>query len=104
LTTKDISIVGNSNHFEWRAELLDILFKRDNPMTIPEKFALIWFSVFRGEDLNVICYQNMPNLQNRYKSAEGNISQKNLEYMFTKNRNVFSCQFLIITDQNELKF
>jgi hypothetical protein len=30
--------------------------------TIPAKFALIWFSVFRGEDLNVIFYQNMPNL------------------------------------------
>jgi hypothetical protein len=24
---------------------------------------------FRGEDLNVIFYQNMPNLHNRYKSA-----------------------------------
>jgi hypothetical protein len=31
---------------------------------------LIWFSGFRGEDLNVIFYQNMPNLHNRYKSAE----------------------------------
>jgi hypothetical protein len=41
----------------------------------------IWFSGFRGEDLNVIFYQNMPNLHNRYKSAERNISQKNLEYM-----------------------
>jgi hypothetical protein len=30
----------------------------------------IWFSGFRGEDLNVIFYQNMPNLHNRYKSAE----------------------------------
>ena len=27
----------------------------------PPKFALIWFSGFR-EDLNVIFYQNMPNL------------------------------------------
>jgi hypothetical protein len=25
---------------------------------------------FLGEDLNVIFYQNMPNLDNRYKSAE----------------------------------
>jgi hypothetical protein len=31
---------------------------------------------FRGEDLNVIFYQNMPNLHNRYKSAERKISQK----------------------------
>jgi hypothetical protein len=35
------------------------------------------FSGFRGEDLNVIFYQNMPNLHNRYISAERNISQKN---------------------------
>jgi hypothetical protein len=31
---------------------------------------LTWFSGFRGEDINVIFYQNMPNLQYRYKSAE----------------------------------
>jgi hypothetical protein len=42
---------------------------------------IIWFSGFRGEDLNVIFYQNMPNLHNRYKSAERKISQKNPEYM-----------------------
>jgi hypothetical protein len=36
----------------------------------------IWFSGFRGEDLNVIFYQNMPNLHNRYISAERKISQK----------------------------
>jgi hypothetical protein len=40
-----------------------------------------WFSGFREEDLNVIFYQNMPNLHNRYKSAERKISQKNPEYM-----------------------
>jgi hypothetical protein len=33
------------------------------------------------EDLNVIFYQNMPNLHNRYKSAERKISQKNPEHM-----------------------
>jgi hypothetical protein len=37
-------------------------FERDLP-----RFGLIWFSGFRGEDLNVIFYQNMPNLHNRYK-------------------------------------
>jgi hypothetical protein len=41
----------------------------------------IWFSGFRGEDLNVIFYQNMPNLHNRYISDERKISQKNPEYM-----------------------
>jgi hypothetical protein len=56
-------------------------FERDHPRTIPARFGVIWFSGFRGKDLNVIFYQNMPNLHNRYKSAERKISQKNLEYM-----------------------
>jgi hypothetical protein len=47
---------------------------------IPARFGLIWFSGFRGEDLNVIFYQNMPNLHNRYISAERKISEKNAEY------------------------
>jgi hypothetical protein len=37
------------------------------------EYKLAWFNLvhrFRGEDLNVIFYQNMPNLHNRYKSAE----------------------------------
>jgi hypothetical protein len=55
--------------------------KGDHPRTIPAKFALIWFSGFRGEDLNVIFYQNMPNLYNQYKSVERKNSQKNPEYM-----------------------
>jgi hypothetical protein len=49
--------------------------------TIPAMFGLIWFSGFRGEDLNVIFYQNVPNLHNWYKSAERKISQKKPEYM-----------------------
>jgi hypothetical protein len=51
----------------------------DHPRTIPAKFALIWFSSFRGEDLNVIFYQNMSNLYNWYKSVERKISHKNPE-------------------------
>ena len=46
--------------------------KGTHPGNIPARFGLIWFSGFRGEDLNVIFYQNMPNLHNRYKSAESN--------------------------------
>jgi hypothetical protein len=57
------------------------ILKEDHPRTIPAKFVLIWFSSFRGEDLNVIFYQNMPNLHNRYKSAGRKISQKKMEYM-----------------------
>ena len=47
----------------------------------PPRFGLIWFSSCRGEDLNVIFYQNMPNLHNWYKLAERKISQKNPKYM-----------------------
>jgi hypothetical protein len=61
--------------------LPDTILKGDHPRTIPDKFALFWFSGFRGEDLNVIFYQNMSNLYKRYKSVERNISQKNPEYM-----------------------
>jgi hypothetical protein len=50
-----------------------------DPGTIPARFGLIWFSGFRGEDLNVIFYQNMPNLHNI--SAERKISHKNPEHM-----------------------
>ena len=81
LTTKEISIVSNSSHFEWRAGLSDTILKGDHPRTIPAKFALIWFSGFRGEDLNVIFYQNMSNLYNQYKLVERKNSQKNTEYM-----------------------
>ena len=59
----------------------DTILKWNYPRTIPSKFALIWFCGFRGEDLNVIFYQNMPNLHNRQKSSERKISQKNPEYM-----------------------
>jgi hypothetical protein len=55
--------------------------KGAHPRTIPARFNVIWFGGFRGEDLNVIFYQNMPNLHNRYKLAERKISQKNPEYM-----------------------
>ena len=52
------------------------ILKGTHPGTIPARFGLTWFSGFRGEDLNVIFYQNMPNLHIRYKSAERKISQK----------------------------
>ena len=78
---EEISIFSNSGHLEWRAELSDTILKGTHPGTIPARFGLIWFSGFRGEDLNANFYQNMPNLHNRYISAERKISQKNLEYM-----------------------
>ena len=78
---EEISILSNSGHLEWRAKLSETNLKGTHPGTIPARFDLIWFSGFRGEDLNVIFYQNMPNLHNRYISAERKISQKNLQYM-----------------------
>ena len=53
------------------------ILKGTHPRTIPTRFDVIWLSGFRGKDLNVIFYQNMPNLHNRYKSAESKISQEN---------------------------
>jgi hypothetical protein len=59
-------------------------------VTIPARFGLIWFSGFRGEDLNVIFYQNMPNLHNRYKLAERKISHENPKHMLNYSL-PFSC-------------
>jgi hypothetical protein len=50
--------------------LSDTILKGTHPEIIPARVGLIWFCGFRGEDLNVIFYQNMPNLHNWYKSAE----------------------------------
>ena len=51
-------------------------FERDPPKDHPCHAWCNLVQHFRGEDLNVIFYQNMPNLHNRYKSAEKKISQK----------------------------
>jgi hypothetical protein len=80
-TIEEIAIFSNSSHLEWRAELSDTILKGTHPRTIPARFGLIWFSGFRGEDLNVIFYQSMPNVHNQYKSADRKISQKKTEYM-----------------------
>ena len=54
-------------------------------MGLPKDYpSQIWFNLiqrFTEENLNVIFYQNMPNLHNRYKSAERKISQKNPDFM-----------------------
>ena len=81
LTTIELSILSNNSHLEWRARLSDTILKGNHPRTIPAKFALIWFSDFIREDLNVTFYQNMSNLYNQYKSVERKTSQKNPEYM-----------------------
>jgi hypothetical protein len=55
-TIEEISIFSNSSHLEWRAELSDTILKGTHPGTIPARLGLIWFSGFRGEDLNVKVY------------------------------------------------
>jgi hypothetical protein len=49
---EEISIFSNSGHLEWRAGLSDTILKETHPGTIPVRFGLIWFSGFRGVDLN----------------------------------------------------
>ena len=81
------------------------ILKGDHPRTIPAKFALIWFRGFRGEDLNVIFYQNMSNLYNQYKSIERKISRKNPEYMgFFCNLFIFPRTDLYIHDSINTMF
>jgi hypothetical protein len=44
--------------------------KGAHPGTIPARFGLIWFSGFRGEDLNVIFYQNMAYITGFFMNCE----------------------------------
>jgi hypothetical protein len=56
-------------------------FERDPPRYHP---CQVWFNLvqwFQRRRFKVIFYQNMPNLHNRYQSAERKISQKNPEYV-----------------------
>jgi hypothetical protein len=55
-TIEEINIFSNSSHLEWTAGLSDIILKGTHLRTIPARFGVIWFSGFRGEDLNVIFY------------------------------------------------
>jgi hypothetical protein len=55
---EEISISSNSSHLEWRAGLSDTILKGTHQGTIPARFGLIWFSGFRGEDLNEHILQN----------------------------------------------
>jgi hypothetical protein len=99
-TIEEISIFSNSSHLEWRVELSDTFLKWDYPRTIPARFGLIWFCGFRGEDLNVIFYQNMPNLHNREWSLDGPLPKlcpviptSNQDGRQAKNRKKGGCNF-----------
>jgi hypothetical protein len=60
-----VAKLKNGGHLGWREGLLDTILKGTHQGTIPARFGLIWFSGFRGKDLNVIFYQNVPNLQTK---------------------------------------
>jgi hypothetical protein len=51
-TIEEIYIFSNSSHLEWRVGLSDTILKGTHPV----RFGLIWFSGFRGEDINVKVY------------------------------------------------
>ena len=53
---EEISIFSNGGHLGYRTALTDTILRGTHPWTIPARFGLIWFSGFRGEDLNVIFY------------------------------------------------
>jgi hypothetical protein len=55
-TNEEIYIFSNSSHLEWRVGLSDTILKGTHPRTTPPRLTVIWFSSFRGEDLNVIFY------------------------------------------------
>jgi hypothetical protein len=77
------AVTKNKNFFNCRrAGLSDTILKGDHPRTIPEKFVLIWFSGFRGEDLNVIFYQNICPICIKMAAV-------------TKNKNFFNCPLLL---------
>ena len=83
------------------SEMPYTILEGDHPRIISAKFGWYWLSSFRWEDLNVIFYQNMPNLHNRYLSVERKISQKNPEYMlnysfpYSCSNNLRSFRFII---------
>jgi hypothetical protein len=60
-----ISIFSNSGLLEWRVGLSDTILKGTHTGTIPARFGLIWFSGFRGEDLNVILFKKAAVTKNR---------------------------------------
>ena len=52
-------------------ELSDTILKGTHPGTIPARLGLIWFSGFRGEDLNVKVYDVRRRMPSDGKSSPG---------------------------------
>jgi hypothetical protein len=64
---EEISIFSNAGHLGYRTALTDTILRGTHPGTIPARFGLIWFSGFRGEDLN---NQDGRQAQNRKRGDE----------------------------------
>jgi hypothetical protein len=99
-TIEKNSIFSNSSHLEWRVGLSDTNLKGNHPGSIPARFGLIWFSGFRGEDLNVIFYQNMKfGWDGPWVGPFQNCVRQLLPPFkmaaVTKNRNFFNCPLLL---------
>jgi hypothetical protein len=62
---EEISIFSNGGHLGYSTALTDTILKGTHPGTIPASFGLIWFSGFRGEDLNVIFVVNFHFITNQ---------------------------------------
>jgi hypothetical protein len=61
--------------------------------TIPARFGLIWFRGFRGEDLNVIFYQNMPK-DDFYTKGQTKIKNKTKQCKTKQKRITLSEQMM----------
>jgi hypothetical protein len=84
---EEISIFSNGGHLGNRTALTDTNLKGTHPGTIPARFGLIWFSGFRGEDLNVIFYQNMRiciiginRLKEKFQTKTPNIKKGGMKF------------------------
>ena len=89
---EEISIFSNSSNLECRAGLSDTILKVTHQGTILARFGLIWFSGFRGEDLNVKVY-NIQRTDGRRRMPSdgksshglwpGELKRDNVNFLFT---------------------
>jgi hypothetical protein len=47
-----VPVFSNGGHLGHRTALMDTILRGTHPGTIPARLGFIWFSGFRGEDLN----------------------------------------------------
>jgi hypothetical protein len=55
-------MIRNGGHLGYRTALTDTILRGTHTGTIPARFGFIWFSGFRGEDLNIL-NQNVPKFE-----------------------------------------